>query len=329
MKYDTAPVMTMLQPQGRLTLTTLVPVLIATVATSANVLYTPYQGNQIPIWDGAQFKPQIFAELTNVLANAATGSAGPAAAIAASNYDLFVWSNAGVMTLTRGPLWTSDTARGTGAGTTQLTMVNGVQTNTVAITNGPAAGYGTYVGTVRTDAGGATVSWSVGGAAAGGTPATINVWNMYNRVTVDCTVMDNTAGGWTYTTAVVRSANASVGNRVSFINGLLEDGIEASYVCRLTSAAALNAYGLISMCADTTNSLATGTTGFYFSPIIAGESGMMISHFIAGYIGWAGATRLGFHFLQATEQGDGTNANSFVGNNAGVQYGALRVTLRA
>lgn len=308
MKYDTALVMPMLPPQGRLTLTTNVPVLIATVATSANVLYTPYVGNLVPIWDGIQFKPQIFAELTNVLANSATGSAGPAAGAASKNYDLFVWNNAGVITLTRGGAWNSDTVR---SATTEndLQRVNGVLCNLNTITNGPAAGYGTYVGTVRTDAGGATVSWSVGGTAAGGTPATLNLWNMYNRVDVRPVVIDSNVS-WNYTTATVRALDNSNGNRISFIRGLAEDSIEAMLMTRIQTAAGVNSFGFIGIALNATNAF-TQQQALVINILAAGDTGVSIA---AKFIGSNPAVvAIGFNFLQATEQGDGANVSTIYG----------------
>lgn len=308
-------------PQGRLTLTTAVPVLTGAVATSATVLYTPYVGNLIPIWNGSAFQVRTFTELTNTLANSATGNAGPAPGAASKNYDLFVWDNGGTLTLTRGAVWNSDTVRSS-ATENDLQRVQGKLVNLNAITNGPAVGYGLYVGTVRTDAGGATVSWALGGSGAGGTPATINVWNMYNRAQVNCQVMDSNAA-WSYATATPRSADNSTGNRISMVRGLNEDGVEANYSCRLTTAAVLNALGLISIGLDVTNSLVNGgTAGLYISPIAAGESGQMFSRYIGANPG------LGFHFLQAIEQGDG-NANSFGGVTGGIQYMALTATMQA
>ena len=292
-------------PQGRLTLTTGVPVLAATVAASATVLYTPYIGNMVPIWDGAKFVSTAFTELTNTLANATTN---PAAAIAASNYDLFVWSNAGTLTLSRGPLWTSDTGRGTGAGTTELTRVNGILTNTVAITNGPGAGLGTYLGTVRTDAGGATVSWSTGGTAAGGTPGTLHVWNMYNRVISTAAVNDASAS-WTYTSSTVRAANASNGNRVSFVRGVNEDGVSATYTQTITAPAVIGAYGIIGIGIDSVTAYAAAG----LSTLGEQSNNAAVALFGTPAARYSALPGLGFHYLQALEQANNTNAATFGG----------------
>jgi hypothetical protein len=61
--------------------------------------------------------------------------------------------------------------------------------NSVAITNGPAASRGTYVGTTRSN-GSSQLDWIVGGSASGGTAAFLWVWNAYNRVTVVGSTID-------------------------------------------------------------------------------------------------------------------------------------------
>jgi len=78
-------------PTGRLTLTTLTPILLATVAGAIAILYTPANSNSIPVWNGTLFSNFPFSELSNTLANSSVGNAGPLAAQPNSVYDLFVW----------------------------------------------------------------------------------------------------------------------------------------------------------------------------------------------------------------------------------------------
>lgn len=147
-------------PQGRLTLTSATPVLTAdtSVSSTGTIYYTPYVGRSVPLYDGTDFTMVNFAELTNVLNATSANKAGPAATAASKVYDLFVWDDAGTLRLTRGPKWDdgtagSNTARGTGANSTELERVKGIWLNKIAISNGPAANRGTYVGTVTTDSG--------------------------------------------------------------------------------------------------------------------------------------------------------------------------------
>ena len=119
----TIPDILLFTPQGRLTLTSGAPVMTSGVSSSTSIYYTPATGSLIPISDGSKFYPTTFSELTNTTTNNTTN---PAACTTNSNYDLFVWDNGGTITLSRGPAWTSDTSRGTGAGTTELQRLNGL-----------------------------------------------------------------------------------------------------------------------------------------------------------------------------------------------------------
>jgi len=219
---------------GRLTLTSGVAVLTGDTVDKSVVYFTPYLGAVLPIWDGAKFAVRTFAELSNDLTATGTGKAGPAAATTNKNYDFFVWSDAGTLRLTRGPLWASDTARGVGADTSELEVVQGFEVNKHAIVNGPAAGAGLYVGTVRTN-GTSTVDFKLGNRAVGGEAALIGLWNRFNRVPVAGFVGDTT-NTWAYNTSTWRSANASDGMRVSAVAGLREDVLRARYDATAYSA---------------------------------------------------------------------------------------------
>lgn len=209
-------------PGGRLSnhATEVVP--LTTTAGATTIRYFPYHNDRIMLRSaGVWAEFSIGTSISNVLANSATGSAGPAAAANNSIYDLFVWSNAGVVTLTRGPAWTNDTTRSAG---TALVRVDGVWMNNAAITNGPGASLGRYVGSIRTN-GSATVDWIVGGTP--GTAAVFGVFNAYNRVLTEARVAESTVS-WNYTTTSWRALNGGNLSRVSYLLGLAENPVEAS-----------------------------------------------------------------------------------------------------
>lgn len=218
-------------PQGRLTLTSGVPVLTGTVAAAGTIYYTPYVGHVIPLWNGSAFVPTQFAEVSQALSDT---TKSPSAAAAGQVYDLFGWLDGSTFRMTRGPAWSagatagSNAARGLGVGSTTLARINGVLVNQYAVAGGPAAGYGTYVGTIATDAGGATVTWNPGSAAAGGGAATLGVWNMYNRRVVKAQVTSTTAthsgSGTSY-----GLYGASATWRCTFVYGLAEDYIRSDF----------------------------------------------------------------------------------------------------
>lgn len=286
-------------PGGRLTLTSATPVLSSAVTSATSIYYTPYIHNIVPIYDSTLgvFVPTIFSELTNVTTNNTTN---PAACTLNSNYDLFVWSNAGTLTLSRGPAWTSDTARGTGAGTTQLTRVNGVWTNTVAITNGPGAGLGTYVGTVRTD-GSSQVNWNpTPAAASGGANARVDIYNAYNRVIVSMQSSDSTAS-WTYSSTTWRSANNSTSNRLNYVDGLGELYVNAAYTCYGQGTGVVMTFS-VGVNRDSTSATPTTIMAGAISSTAGGIGNIVQVKFLPS---------IGFHYLQAMEKTDGSSATFY------------------
>lgn len=291
---------------GRLSLTSGLAVLTSTVLAAATIYYVPQVGRYVPIYNGTLMTMvDIGGELSNILANSAVGKAGPAAAANNSNYDLFVWNDAGTYRLTRGPLWTSDTARGAGAGTSELIITQGIKLNANDITNGPLAQRGTWVGTIHTN-GTATSDFQLGALAAGGTAGIIGVWNTFNRVNISMFVQDS-ADIWAYNSATWRAANNSATMRVSFISGLAEDSISAKYDALVINTT-LGRRAFSGIGYDVTNAPAAGSTiGRYLSPI-ANADGQAVATFVK-------LSDLGWHFCSAIESTDATGGNSFMGDN--------------
>lgn len=208
-------------PGGRLTLTSAVPVISSDVTGATSVFYTPYAGNQIPICSGAAYTMQTFAELTLTL------NAGGHAA--STLYDIFVFNNSGTLTLVTGPAWSTSTAgagaRGSGAGTTQLTMFGGILVNTVQITgrNGVntftiPTSTATYVGSMFVD----TAAGQVSCHTSYGQSRKWGIWNTYNRVPILLRAGDGTAS-WTYATNTWRASNNASANVVTVFSGLSEE----------------------------------------------------------------------------------------------------------
>lgn len=301
------------QPQGRLTLTSGTAVQTSDAAAATTVYYTPAVGRYAPLWDGVS--SFVMTDLGGELSQATTDTTkSPAAVANNSNYDMFVWNDSGTMRCTRGPAWSSSPARGTGAGTTELELLNGVYVNKVAITNGPAARMGTYVGTIRSN-GSAQIDWKLGSSAAGGGMATLGVWNAYNRVLVRAYVQDSTAS-WTYSPATIRSANGSNSNRVNIIAGLAEDSAQVSYSSQIGIATVNGAFANFGWALDATNS---------FSHSNFGQNPTASSFNFGGGASGSISPQIGFHFVQATENADGTNTSTFFGNATAL---GLEVQLR-
>jgi hypothetical protein len=295
-------------PQGRLTLQSATPVMTTTQSAKTTIYYTPYAGNQIPIYDGVSFRNVAFSELS--VATTDTGK-NPAAIGASKVNDWFVWDDAGTTRIGHGPDWTNDTTRAAG---TALVMVNGILLNNAAITNGPAASRGTYVGTTRSNAS-SQLDYIFGASASGGTAAFLGVWNAYNRVTTTTVVTDSGAS-YTYSSATVRQARASAGNQVTFVSGLAEDGIAVAYGQRVDTVGANAAFSMFGFGLDSLTTFASQRSIIYSQAV----TGLLGANTCAGNI----APQLGVHIISANEAGDATNANTF---DAGASA-TLGVTLR-
>jgi hypothetical protein len=295
-------------PQGRLTLVSGTPVMTTTVSGASTVYYTLYVGNQIPLINSSTISQGTFGELSQPLADS---TRSPSAAGANSNYDLFVWVSGGTPVLSRGPAWASDTTRGTGAGTSQLIRLGGFLVNAQAVTNGPAAQQGLYVGSVRTN-GSSLVDYAIGGAAAGGTPGSFGVWNTYNRVSVGALVSDST-GSWSYGTAIWRPSDNSANMRVSWLSGLQEEPVSAVWqgYSTPTGGYAANGIGL-----DSVSSPATGSVQG-----LNGTSG------ISGTQASLQTNLLGWHYVQALEIGNG-GTTSWTGTSTPGAVNGLTVNFR-
>jgi hypothetical protein len=181
--------------------------------------------------------PTSFSELTLSLVSSHSAS---------TIYDVFVFSNSGVVTLVTGPAWTSSAAgsssRGSGASTTQLTRISGLWVNAVSMTarNGSTtytvgANLATYVGSIFIDGtqGQVTCHTSYGQSRKWG------VWNAYNRVPVYLKAGDST-GSWSYTTNTTRAVNGSSANSLTIFSGLAEEIYDLATTGYITGALSVN-----------------------------------------------------------------------------------------
>ena len=286
-------------PQGRLTLQTATPVMTTTQSAKTTVFYTPFLGSLIPLFDGTSFAMFTFSELS-VATNDTTKS--PAAIGVSKINDWFIWNDSGVIRLGHGPDWTSDTARSAG---TALTKTGGFNLNSVAITNGPGALRGTYVGTTRSNAS-SQIDWTYGTTSNGA--GAFGIWNMYNRVAISSITAISTAT-WAWATASWRSVNANANIRHNFVRGLAEDAVRASWQVGASSTT-VNSFAGIGL--DVANALAVDC--------IAGIAGASNScnQLRAEY---ASYTAIGWHFLQAIEYG-GTGT-TYYGTDTSQQVNGL------
>jgi hypothetical protein len=290
-------------PQGRLTLASATPVMTTTQAAKTTIYYTPYIGNKIPLWDGTKFVMTPF----NELSIATTDTTKNPAAIGASKVnDWYVWLDGTTVRLSHGPDWTNDTTRSAG---TALVRVNGIWLNNAAITNGPAAQRGTYVGTTRSNAS-STLDWIFGDIALGGIAGNLAVWNCYNRVKVTSVTIDSTASFAVSTNPMNWMGSAN--NRCSFVCGLAEDFFDV--------------VALGSMAPGAGASCIMGI-GFDTTAAYSGQSGFSSAQGTLTLVGTHSVATVGYHFWQMLNGAFSANALSN-GGNFSAQLSSLNVTGR-
>jgi hypothetical protein len=214
-------------PQGYLTPTSGPPIIATDATAQTAVYYTPLNGVLVPIYNGSSFTPTVFSELTLTLASQH---------VADTIYDVFAFSNTGVVTLATGPAWNTSTAgsgaRGTGAGTTQISKINGLWVNTVSMTgrNGSTtytigANRGTYLGSLLIDGTNGQVTCHRGY----GQTRRWAIWNAYNRQPLVLRAGDSTAS-WTYNSGTYRASNNATANVAKLFCGLAEEQASAQFV---------------------------------------------------------------------------------------------------
>lgn len=173
---------------GRLTLTSGTPVTTGDVTAATTIYYAPYRGNRIALFDGSKWKVYAFTELSLALGTLTDDLP----------YDVFVYDNAGTLTL-QFTAWTNATTRATA-----LTTQNGVYVLTGSLTR-------RYLGTFRTESTTTTED----------SLTKRFVWNYYNRVPRRLQRLETT-DTWTYTTATWRQANGAAANQVEAVVGVAE-----------------------------------------------------------------------------------------------------------
>jgi hypothetical protein len=216
--------------QGRLTLTTAVPVTTADVTGATNVFFTPYGGNRVALFGGTYWKLYTFTERTLALGTITNDLP----------YDVFLFDNAGTLTLEL-LAWTNKTTRATA-----LVLQDGVLSKSGALTR-------RYLGTFHTTATTTTED----------SEAKRLLWNYYNRVPRSMRRQEAT-GNWTYSIKTWRQANAAVANQFAFVIGVAETPVQAWLTVEVTNsgtaATVAVSLGLDSTSAPTTGALHSGTS---------------------------------------------------------------------
>lgn len=286
-------------PQGRLTLVTGTPVDEGNHTSATTIYYTAFLGQYVPLWNGNGY---VMTAMGGDLSNVTTDSThNPAAVVANSLYDLFIWNNNGVPTLSRGPAWTNSNTR-----SLALVYQNGFLVNQAAITNGPSTGYGTYVGTMFIDATlGITQVTGTGGT--GGAACFAPIWNMYNRINFRFTSQD-TGAAYTYTSSVVRTVRGSQLMGLWAVCGAFGSGEDTFIIDRKYSVGLVAVSGAQIRVGTGGQGGVTAFAAFGYDTIQS-QAAVAMGH--AGTVHVQLASVSGLNSAWALEEGDNVNANTF------------------
>lgn len=88
----------LVQPQGRLTLTSNTPVMTADVTAATSIYYAPYVGGRVPVWDGSEW---VLLDISSQLTMSLDTTNQPVSVI----QDLFVYNSSGSAAIGAGPSW--------------------------------------------------------------------------------------------------------------------------------------------------------------------------------------------------------------------------------
>lgn len=302
-------------PQGRLTLQTGKPVMTADATAQTTIYYDTYQGNQVPIFNGTSWAYFAIAgdEISMGL------DAGVPHVTSGKLYDIFGLNSAAALVIGIGPAWSSSTARGIGAGTTQLALVGGIWTNAVSLTHcwggasgttdygAVAANTGTYLGTFLATANGQTGMQFNPAPTGGGNNSIMGLYNGYNRVSATSISQDNTAS-WTINSTAWRAANNNANNSVRFVDGLQQSPLIGRYAATSLNAASTD--GTIGVALDSVSGAPGGITAMVGGGSIITTTAMTPFR-----------PQLGLHLIRAAEVNNGGGNTTFFGASTDAQGG--------
>ena len=191
--------------QGRLTLTTGVPVTTADVTAAATLYFTPYKGNAVGLFDGTYWDILAFSELSLDISGYT----------ASKLYDIWIYNNAGTPTLDS-TVWTNATTRATA-----LTTQDGIYVKTGAVDR-------RYLGTIYINSSGGQTDDSLDKR---------NVWNYYNRAWRRFYKQEATSH--TYNSTTARYWNNSAANLFQYVIGVVEDAVHWDLLAEVVGSASL------------------------------------------------------------------------------------------
>lgn len=285
------------QPQGRLTLASGVASTVSDIAGATNVYYTPTIGRFVPLFDGSTWNitntgGELVLPLDNNSGHTGYHQSG-------KNFDYYVYNDSGNIRLGTGPAWSTDISRGTGAGTTEVEILNGLPTNK----NSMVLRFGSASGSTVTAAAHTALLVGSGRMTADGqtedSAAKRFTNNAFNTI-VSLLYRNDPTDSWNYLTATYRQWNATAANRVEVMRSFDVDLVSINIVAimaQLSSSTARSGFFGIGL--DVTNAKDAGNVGGIVNSSTAIGA-------VAALASWSGYPGLGYHALNLVEKGAGT-----------------------
>lgn len=293
---------TIVQPQGRLTLTTGVAVMTGDATAQSTVYYTAYQGSQFPWYNGTAWAMESFSSDLSVTLDATN-------AVSGDLYDLFGYVSSGTPVMCYGPAWTNGTTR-----SAAIAQLNGLWVNSASMTcraNSSTtytvpANEGTYLGTFYATAAGQTGVACKPAAAAGGANNVVGLWNAYNRVPVSCLDIQSTQNYTNATQTWGPAGGTYTTFRISFVDGLGQSPADCQYMSTVSTSAATR-YPEVA-CDQNSTTATPSVIGSAYSG--AGSGGMLAAR-------ESFAPVKGLNYYQAMQAGTNVTGSTVTWNGAG------------
>lgn len=297
-------------PGGRLTLTPGAAAPEADVASATSLHYVPFGASTVPVDTGSGF---TFLNIPSGLSIALDSNSGHAGYHqSGKNFDVFAYNaGGGDIGIGTGPAWSSDTSRGTGAATTELTSLSGFFVNAVSISLRIGSGSGdvvtigsgeaTYLGSFRPTANGTATD----------TKAKRLVFNAYNAV--ERLMAKPTTANFSYTTPAYIPYENSATNKLEMLLGLVGVPVRArASISVLPDSGGVRLVRTkVGLDSDSIPSLdCTGTN--------AHAPASCLTHLFSEYEGYPG---LGYHYLVPLMYGSGDGTQSWIGSDSDMTTG--------
>lgn len=278
----------------RLTLTSGSPAATGDVAAATTIYFANFTGELVAVPDGTNWQLyRVTSELSLALGTLTSGK----------NYDVFLWNNAGTLTLALGTAWTSNTARVSGSAG-EIEQYSGWWTNKYA-EGSMGARRGRLLGSFRTISTTQTID-----SCADRKRFLCNAQNRLPRPVLATDTTDN----WTYTTNTLRQANASATNQIEYLETLAGMPVEATVFAQCFNATSSRA--LVDIGVDSTS---VGSAQFLNGGgAIPGNS---FSGLQAKYMGFPG---LGYHYLAWLEKSQATGTQNWYGDDGAATPPAVK-----